>query len=189
MRLLYAFTSLIAFFGFGSLAWAETEYNSDYLGVYAGYFDLTQDDNRAAQLGMEYRYHPVYKGLRPGVGFNVSSDESVYGYGGFFYDIPLSDSWILTPNVVAGGYSQGDGKDLGHGLQFRSGIELSYQFDGGGRLGLNFNHISNASIGDRNPGAETLFIMYQMPLYSGRESRSGYRDEADSARPRYWWEK
>lgn len=138
---------------------------SDYLNIYAGYFDVTQDDNSALQIGAEYRYRDVYYGLRPAVGFNVTNDEAIYGYGGFFWDLHLSDRWIFTPNVVAGAFSHGDGKDLGHGIEFRSGLELSYQFDQGSRLGLAFNHISNASIGKRNPGAEALLVSYQFPLH------------------------
>lgn len=137
---------------------------ADYLGVYGGYFDVTQDDNSAAQMGIEYRFDDVYRGLRPAVGANVSTDGALYGYGGFFWDVFLTNNVIFTPNVVAGLYEDGDGKDLGHTVQFRSGLELSYQFEQQNRLGVAFNHISNASLGNRNPGAETLLLIYQHPL-------------------------
>lgn len=137
---------------------------TDYVAAYAGYFDVTQDDNAAAQFGLEYRYKDVFHGLRPGVGFNVSNDDSFYGYGGFFWDVKLADNIVFVPNIVAGGYHSGDGKKLGHGIEFRSGLELNYQFENESRLGVAFNHISNASIGDRNPGAETLLVIYQHPL-------------------------
>lgn len=143
---------------------AAPAFATDYLGVYTGYFDITQDDDAAAQFGIEYRYDDIYHGLRPLVGANVTTDEAFYGYGGFAWDIPLSEHFLLTPNIVAGGFSHGDGKDLGHGIEFRSGIEASYQFENESRLGVAFNHISNASIGDRNPGAETLLVIYQHPL-------------------------
>lgn len=164
---------------------AEPTHESDYLALYAGYFDITQDDNAAVQVGLDYRFQSIYKGLRPAIGLNVSNDESFYGYGGFFWDVFLSDHWVFTPNIVMGGYSSGDGKKLGHGLEFRSGLELSYQFDGGSRLGFNFNHISNASIGDRNPGAETLLLVYQHPLdlteHGSTESR--YKPSKEKR----WW--
>lgn len=154
----------------------SSAYANDYLNFYAGYFDITQDDNNAAQFGLEYRYDDVYHGLRPGVGVNLSDDGSVYGYGGFFWDVYLSDSWVFTPNIVVGGYHQGSGKDLGHGIQFRSGLELSYEFPRQNRLSVAFNHISNASLGDANPGAETLLFMYQHPIsWFTDYSRKGQR--------------
>lgn len=137
---------------------------TDYLNVYTGYFDITQDDNAAAQFGLEYRAEDVYYGLRPAVGVNFSSDSAAYGYGGFFWDIPLTERWIFTPNFVAGAFTHGHGKDLGHGIEFRSGLELSYQFETKNRISVAFNHISNASLGTHNPGAETLLIGYQFPL-------------------------
>ena len=164
--------------GLLALMWSATAANaSDYLNFYAGYFDITQDDNSAVQVGLEYRYDDIYRGLRPAIGINVSDDEAVYGYGGFFWDLYLSDHWVFTPNIVAGVFTDGDGKDLGHAIQFRSGLELSYQFDYGNRLGVAFNHISNASIGNRNPGAETLLVIYQHPLNAF----------ADPPRKDRWW--
>lgn len=137
---------------------------ADYLGVYGGYFDISQDDNAAAQFGIEYRWSDVLYGIRPGVGANVTSDGALYGYGGIFWDIPLHERVIFTPNFVAGLYEDGDGKKLGHAVEFRSGLELSYQFESQQRLGVAFNHISNASLGSRNPGSETLLLIFQQPL-------------------------
>ncbi len=156
MRFLFA---LMALLGFTSPAHA-----TDYLVPYAGYFDITQSDDAAVQVGMEYRGPYIYHTIRPGVGINVTDDSAVYGYGGFFWDLYLTDNIIFTPNIVAGAFSHGNGKHLGHGLEFRSGLELSYEFYQKSRIGIAFNHISNASIGDRNPGAETLLINYHHPL-------------------------
>lgn len=137
---------------------------SDYLNFYAGRFDIAQRDKMANQYGVEYRYEDIYHGLRPGVGVNVTSDDAVYGYSGFFWDLHLTEGLIFTPNVVMGAFSHGDGKDLGYGLEFRSGLELSYEFPLKNRLGVAFNHISNASLGNHNPGSETLLFIYEHPL-------------------------
>ncbi len=172
------FITRIATISCAVLTSASAAQASDYLNVYAGYFDVTQSDNAALQVGAEYRYDDVYHGLRPGVGFNVTNDDAIYGYGGFFWDLYLSDSVVFTPNVVVGGFSHGDGKKLGHGIEFRSGLELNYQFEQGERVGLAFNHISNASLGDHNPGAETLLVNYQYPL----------NWFADAPKKPRWWE-
>lgn len=137
---------------------------SDYLNIYGGRFDVTQDDGPANQYGVEYRYEDIYHGLRPGIGINMTTDDAVYGYWGFFWDMYLTEGLVFTPNVAMGAYHHGDGKDLGHGLEFRSGLELSYEFPRKNRLGVAFNHISNASIGKHNPGSETLLFIYQHPI-------------------------
>ena len=59
--------------------------------------------------------------------------------------------------LMIGYYDRGNSKDLGHNLEFRSQIEFSYQI-GLNRIGFNLNHISNASIGDTNPGTESATI-------------------------------
>ena len=163
-----------------TLLFATPVFASDYLGVYVGEFDITQDDNAATQFGIEYRYEDIFHGLRPGVGINVSTDSSVYGYGGFFWDVPLGMNFIFTPNVVMGAYHSGDGKKLGHGLEFRSGLELNYEFPYGSRLGVAFNHISNASIGKHNPGSETLLVIYQHPL-------NLFGDAPAKPKKKRWW--
>ena len=40
---------------------------------------------------------------------------------------------------------QGDGLDLGYGLEFRSQLEIAYRFDNRSRLGVAVSHMSNAS--------------------------------------------
>lgn len=166
MKLTTALAALAAL-AFTTTAHAKPAADSaqqSYLVPYVGWFDVTQGDNAAAQFGMEYRMKPFAYNVRPGFGANVSSDGSLYGYGGLFWDIALAGGgFYLTPNFVAGLYSKGDGKNLGGPIEFRSGLELSYVLPNSkSRVGLAFNHISNASIYDRNPGAETLLVNYQL---------------------------
>lgn len=146
---------------FSGAALAET----DYVAGYLGYFDVTQDDNSATQFGIEYRGKPLEHGLRPIVGLNATSDSSAYVYVGMNWDVPLVDKQIyLIPNFAVGAYKRGDGKRLGGALEFRSGLELGYQFPNQQRLGIAFNHVSNAGIYDHNPGAETALVSYSIPL-------------------------
>lgn len=144
---------------------ASASLKQAYIVPYVGYFDVTQNDNAATQFGAEYRFAPYYYSLRPAAGLNVTTDGSAYVYGGVFWDIDLMDGSLwLTPNFVAGLYHGGGGKSLGGAVEFRSGLELSYMLPNQHRVGLAFNHISNASIYDRNPGAETLLINYHVPV-------------------------
>ncbi len=162
MRLRTALFATVAALGVSAPAAA-----SDYLTGYVGWFDVIDEENEATQFGLEYRMSPIGYGLRPTIGIDVTTDGAVYAFGGINWEVPLIDNQLfLIPNFMAGGYSQGDGKDLGHGLEFRSGLELSYQMENTHRVGVAVNHISNASLGDKNPGAETILINYSVPVGS-----------------------
>ena len=41
-----------------------------------------------------------------------------------------------------------------------SQLELSYQFESMNRIALSLNHISNASLGEENPGVESMVISF-----------------------------
>lgn len=163
----FSVASLAAFSAallFSHAASAEDMSNrQDYLTFYSGSFDVLDDDN-AAQLGMEYRAEPVWYHLVPVIGANVDTDGALYGYAGINYDLYVTDGFVITPNFMVGAYSEGDGKDLGGTLEFRSGIEAAFEFKDASRVGVAFNHISNASIYEHNPGAETLLLNYSLPL-------------------------
>ena len=138
-----------------------------YITLGAGAFDVL-DDEANAQFSLEYRGDYAWQRLRPVLGVSVDTDGGTYGYAGGNWDIPLfgSDRLLLIPNFVVGAYHQGNSKDLGGALEFRSGLELGYRFDNDAQLGLTFNHISNASIYDENPGAESLMLLYSHPVAS-----------------------
>ena len=55
------------------------------------------------------------------------------------------------------------GKNLGNDLQFRTTLELNYKFENHNRIGLSLGHISNANLGDKNPGVEIISLSYQIP--------------------------
>ncbi len=161
MRILYAImaSALIA-----SSAQAA-EYKGEYLGFGVGYYDVF-DNEEAASFELNYQYDDIYYGLRPMVGVIATSDEAVYGFAGIKWDLPIGTyPVIISPSFAVGAYTHGDGKDLGHGLEFRSGIEVAYEFsEEGDRIGLQLSHLSNASIGDSNPGTEILQINYALPI-------------------------
>ncbi len=160
--------SLIALAAIACLAAPAAQAVDDgkgYITGYIGYFDVIGADNSSTQFGVEYRAKPLQYAIRPVIGVNVTTDSSVYGYIGLNWDAELvKDQLYLIPNFVAGAYKNGDGKDLGGAIEFRSGIELAYQFPNSHRLGVAFNHISNASIYRKNPGAETAMVTYSAPF-------------------------
>lgn len=136
----------------------------DFLSVAIGAFDLVQDHDKATEFRVEYRSDQKIWLVKPFVGLMGTTDSAIYGYGGFLLDVYFGKRWVLTPSLAAGYYDEGDGLDLGHEVEFRSSIELSYRFDNRSRLGISFYHLSNASISDDNPGTEVLSIVYSIPL-------------------------
>lgn len=134
------------------------------LSLSGGFFDAN-DNEEAAEFHLEYRFRKGWWFVRPMVGVLATSDEAFYGYGGIYIDVPVSARWIVTPSFAAGGYDDGDGKDLGHAVEFRSQIELAYRFRNRVRISVGFSHISNASLDDKNPGTEIVSLTYAIPFY------------------------
>ena len=97
-------------------------------------------------------------------GFATSKGAS-YVYGGLNFDVPLiADQFYVLPNFAIGLYNDGNGLKMGGPLEFRSGLELDYQFRNADRIGIGINHISNAGIYRHNRGEETIFINYSIPF-------------------------
>tara|TARA_Y100000588_G_scaffold126963_1_gene139149 strand:+ start:77 stop:583 length:507 start_codon:yes stop_codon:yes gene_type:complete len=156
--------SFIAVVGFISAAAADQE--PAFISLGAGATGVIADRAQGAAFNIEYRSDIELWKIRPFAGGFATSDASLYGYFGFLLDIYMSRRWVLTPNTAIGVYAEGDGQDLGHVIEFRSGFELAYRFDDRSRLGMAVHHLSNASIGSDNPGTETALLYYSMPLNS-----------------------
>tara|TARA_R110002012_G_scaffold304766_1_gene508487 strand:+ start:2535 stop:3047 length:513 start_codon:yes stop_codon:yes gene_type:complete len=136
-----------------------------FLSVGAGIYDVN-DDETTSEGRVEYRFSEANKlwHFSPFVGLMANANGATYGYGGIGLDIFFGKRWVLTPNFAVGIYGNGDSKDLGHAVEFRSGVELAYRFDDYSRLGLAVHHISNAGLDERNPGTESVLLMYSIPF-------------------------
>ncbi len=135
-----------------------------FLSFGVGWYDVL-DDTDAVDLRVEYRSKAKFLGfVKPWVGVEVTSDVAAYGVAGILSDIYFGRRIVLTPSFGVGVYADGDGKDLGSAVEFRSQLELGYRFDDRSRLGVAISHISNAHLTDRNPGAEIATIYYHVPL-------------------------
>ncbi len=135
-----------------------------FVSLGLGYYDINRQSNEAVDFRLEYRHGEKLWIFKPWVGIEGTSDGAVYGAGGILVDVFFGRRVVVTGSFGAGYYEEGDGKDLGHELEFRSQIEIAYRFDDRSRLGLAFSHISNASIADFNPGVEILNVYYSIPL-------------------------
>ncbi|HEV7369110.1 acyloxyacyl hydrolase [Arenibaculum sp.] len=148
-----------------------------YLSASVGKFDhgLTEhSDSRdsAVDFRLEYRFGtsllPMIENfatLRPFVGLEATSDAALYGVGGILLDVTFGQVFV-TPSFGVGLYTRGNGKDLGHPIEFRSQIEVGYEFANEMRLSLAYSHLSNAGMDDLNPGADVIGAYLHVPVSS-----------------------
>jgi lipid A 3-O-deacylase len=146
----------------------------DLLSFAAGVFDIMRPRHTTFEFEVEYKFHiNAWKSpfefleFRPLLGLMVTARQSGYLYAGLNFDLLFWDHLLIAPGFAAGYYWPGSGKNLGFPLEFRSGVELAWQFSDWHRLGIHFYHLSNASIGRRNPGEESLVLYYDIPLTKG----------------------
>jgi lipid A 3-O-deacylase len=136
------------------------------VAILAGLFDFTDDTYRAIELGAQYRgagrwwlFHLMGGGM-------VTLEGAFNIYGGFGLEVPLGERLLVRGSFAPGFYDRGGGKDLGLGLEFRSSVEVAWRFERGWRLGAELYHISNGSLGDTNPGNNSLLLNLTIPVGS-----------------------
>jgi lipid A 3-O-deacylase len=158
------FFSLFFLFKAQALSPSDLHAPVKLLQVGAGVYDIIHDPSNAL-VQLEYRsFLSDFHYLRPLVGIMGTSRASVYVYGGIAGDIFLGKYFVLTPSFAPGVYFKGKGKDLGFPLEFRSAMELAFLLPNRSRIGAQFYHLSNASFGSKNPGAESLVFFYAISL-------------------------
>ena len=137
------------------------------LAFSGGVSNFNKSEKRV-EAGFEVRLPTELWGLAVATGMSVNDDRSAWVFGGLRRDLHLSKSWIVTPAFAVSHYHQGDGKDLGGPLAFRSAVEIGYQWPSQKRLAFAIYHLSNASIYSHNPGMNSLILTYSLPVGSGR---------------------
>ena len=45
-------------------------------------------------------------------------------------------------------------------MEFKSEVQLTFDLSESSNLGMSYNHISNASLGDKNPGANSYMFNF-----------------------------
>ena len=126
------------------------------LRVGAGGFDAIKPHNRAIEFGLQYRAGFWSGPLHPIVGAMATTDGALHFHAGVSLDLALGEHFRVRPSFAPGLYHRGQGTDLGSAVEFRSGLELGYQIDPSHRLGVELYHLSNAGIGSKNPGEESI---------------------------------
>ncbi|WP_413207667.1 acyloxyacyl hydrolase [Rhodospirillum sp. A1_3_36] len=135
------------------------------MGAYNVWKDNEGDFDQMPAL-FRFEYRPAYYLwiAHPIAGIEATHLGSTYVYGGFMADVRFGEHIILSPSAAVGWYNQGGARDLGGPLEFRTGIEAAYRFEDGLRVGMAFHHISNAELGDINPGIEEVTLNVSLPI-------------------------
>ncbi len=138
---------------------------NDLLSLGIGRSNILDNNKQAADFRAEYRWgDPCVWQLRPFAGIEISSKGAGYVMGGILWDWGFAPHFYLTPSAGVGLYHDGGGEELNSVVEFRTQLEVSYEFGNEHRLSAGFSHISNGGIDQPNPGTEVLGIYYHIPV-------------------------
>ena len=163
----FALNILIALMSFSYLSFANSEEkrsNETELNFFTGMFDFSDTKQASGVIGLQhqndYLFRESFLGqLSPITGGFFTEKNAFYFYTGAQaeYDLGL---FTITPSFAPGYYNSGDGKDLGSALEFKTEIQMSLNLSDSTEFGMSYNHISNASLGDKNPGANSYMLNF-----------------------------
>ena len=163
------FISVIIIFVFSSSSLngdekIEKKLDPHQYNFYTGMFDFSDDGKRSALFGIQHQNENLFREsflgtLSPITGFMITGDNATYLYTGIQADYDLGKV-NFTPSFTPGLYGQGDGKDLGHMIEFKSELQFSVDMFKNSEMGFSYNHLSNASLGDKNPGANSYMFNF-----------------------------
>ena len=177
---MFRYLFIILLFFFKSSFLSAQGYDVFGIGIYDVKFDGSSS-NYATDIRFERRFDNTlvdigpeednFFYLKPFAGIEVTTDSALYVLGGIYLEDNLGklltgnqNKWNFTPSFGLGYYDDGDGKKLGNKLEFRTTLEMSYQLKNDDRIGISLGHISNANIGNKNPGVEIISLSYQKPF-------------------------
>jgi hypothetical protein len=154
----------VFFFIFFAFSVNAEEFKNTEFNVYSGMFDFSDDGKRSTLIGVQHQNENLNRdtflgNLSPITGAFLTADSAGYIYTGVQAQYKIG-ALNITPSFMPGLYHQGDGKDLGHVIEFKSEVQLSLDLSKSTELGFSYNHLSNASLGDKNPGANSYMFNF-----------------------------
>lgn len=133
------------------------------LGVSA--IEFSDRGQGGGALALEYRHRPFYEGRIVSVAFGANGTAT--GQGDAFIGAGVwtrwqwLSGWLIDLSVMPGAFEEGiEGNDLGQTFEIRSLLGAGFQFDNGSAVSASIFHMSNAGLGDINPGADGFLIRY-----------------------------
>tara|TARA_Y100000590_G_scaffold164167_2_gene188119 strand:+ start:257 stop:769 length:513 start_codon:yes stop_codon:yes gene_type:complete len=156
--------ALVTFAFVYNKSFAEENTKDTEINIFSGMFDFSDKKQHAGLIGMQHQNDELFREsflgkLSPITGGFITENSAVYLYTGVQAEYNLG-FLTITPSFAPGYYNYGDGKDLGFPLEFKSEVQVSFNLSDTSQLGLSYNHISNASLGDKNPGANSYMFNF-----------------------------
>ena len=153
-----------SFFNFANSADEKINKNETELNFFTGVFDFSDDKQASGLLGLQHQNDELFRKsflgkLSPISGFFFTEKNAIYLYTGVQAEYELG-FLTITPSFAPGYYNYGDGKDLGSSLEFKTEVQMSFDISDNTHLGMSYNHISIASLGDKNPGANSYMLNF-----------------------------
>ena len=142
----------------------ETDRQNSELNFYTGTFDFSDDGKKSTLFGFQHQNENLNRdtflgNLSPVTGALITADNATYFYTGVQAQYKIG-AINFNPSFTPGLYHEGDGKDLGHLIEFKSELQFSLNLSHDSELGFSYNHISNASLGSKNPGANSYMFNF-----------------------------
>ena len=127
-------------------------------------FDFSDQGKKSAIFGIQHQNENLTRDsflgiISPVSGAMITADNAAYFYTGVQAQYKMG-KLDITPSFTPGLYNAGNGKDLGHVVEFKSEVQVSLNLFKNSQLGMSYNHISNASLGDKNPGANSYMFNF-----------------------------
>ena len=143
---------------------SDENLNDNEINFYSGMFDFSDDGQRALMFGLQHQNENLIREsvlgeISPVTGFFLTENQAAYLYTGIQAHYNLGDL-DFTPSFTPGLYHEGDGKDLGHVIEFKTEVQFSINTSADTKLGFSYNHVSNASLGSKNPGANSYIFNF-----------------------------
>ena len=153
-----------SFFSFANSADEIINNNETELNFFTGMFDFSDDKQASGLIGLQHQNDELFRKsflgkLSPISGGFLTEKNAIYLYTGIQAEYEIG-SLNFTPSFAPGYYSQGNGKDLGSVIEFKTEVQVTYDLSEATHLGMSYNHISNASIGSKNPGANSYMFNF-----------------------------
>ena len=161
-KLILRFIFIVFFSLLSSVSYSEE--NSSKFNVYSGMFDFSDTGKKSTLIGFQHQNEDLNRdtflgNLSPITGALVTADSAAYVYTGVQAQYKLGKINFI-PSFTPGLYSKGNGKDLGHIVEFKSELQISLDLFSNSQIGFSYNHLSNASLGTKNPGANSYMFNF-----------------------------
>jgi lipid A 3-O-deacylase len=138
------------------------------LGLFQNRYS-TEGVPSTAALGLEYRPAPFAQlgrvKFRLALGLALDDRGNAWAGAGPSADWPLGPRWFVDLSVMPGLYRSAEEQfDLGNAGEFRTTLSLGFRLNNRSAIALALRHISNADLGETNPGLNGIGLRFYTRL-------------------------